>query len=596
MTPKSLDATFDETAWREAVRRLSAPEPILPSEALRRHAEAAEASVAPGDVRAAWRRALVASAMRRRATGGRLSALLLDAALCDLDDLVRCVDLQLDDPPAPQTPLAFDLDDALHLVFTRAPVASLTGLARRLAAVTGPMRNDLNDPAQTRLAARLAEGRDPGGCAAALREIGWHGDLAGALGRAWPVLSDALCEELAARLWDAVAASALPAVHHVQYYCEVATWTRDPARLDAAEAAVRALPAADLAPSPDFAHPYEDLAAAFAAFDRWDDALALLCDLGPRDRWAALLRLIPQATAPALRDALWEDALGLSEDHELAPLLKRAPEAWPGVIARIAAIDDIDARLEASCAVAPHLPRAPAMALCAHVVEDVWRQPLDLARATEVERWSAALSALTAAACEELATPARRGALCDALLASPAVDLWREVLPYVPDDRLEAVVATLSARLARATHYLDRDEAMASLLTLLPRLDPAGREALLAFARPHAPRVSWDPLGDDGLRAWGELDARHIVAERLRIHQREFLDAHALSRWRRLRADASTNPCEADPRALCDALDRPDDDGAALCALARTWALGGRDAVDAVVADAVALLDDARAL
>ena len=97
MTPPLFDAPFDEAAWRDALLRLRAPEPILPAEALRRHAEAVAST--PGDLRAAWRRALVVSAMRRRATGGRLGALLLDAGLCDLDDLLRCVDLQLDTRP-----------------------------------------------------------------------------------------------------------------------------------------------------------------------------------------------------------------------------------------------------------------------------------------------------------------------------------------------------------------------------------------------------------------------------------------------------------------------------------------------------------------
>jgi hypothetical protein len=63
-----------------------------------------------------------------------------------------------------------------------------------------------------------------------------------------------------------------------------------------------------------------------------------------------------------------------------------------------------------------------------------------------------------------------------------------------------------------------------------------------------------------------------------------------LSRWKRLCADASAYPCDADEDALRDALDAPDDDSSARRALARTWALGGRAGVDAVIADAVALL------
>jgi hypothetical protein len=591
VSPTPSDATFDDAAWRDALHRLRAGEPVLPAEALRRYAAARDASPVPDDVTTRWRRALVASSMRRRATGGRLAALLVDAGLCALDDLARCVDLHLDAPPAPQTAVAFDLDDTRYVTFARAPLASLTPFAARLASLIGPARHDLNDPSQGALAVRLAHAGDLDGCATALQRILWHGDLARALRNAWPALTDALRAAFAARLWTAVATSALPAVHHVRYFCEIATMTRDPAHLDAAEAAVRALPAHELAVTPDYAHPLEDLADAFASLDRWRDALAIVRDLDPPDRWTALYRLLPRATEPARRAALIADAIEVTESIDLARLLERAPEAWPDVLDCVEAIDDRDERFEVRCELVAHLPHAQARSICADLVDEVARRPPDLARPAGCERMAALLLALTAARCEAALPPSRRAALCDALLAAPAVNLWREALPFVPDDRVGAVLDVASARLARATHYLDRDDAMELGLALLPRLDAPRRAAFLDEAHTFAPRVCWDRLAPESLRAWPDEVMRHIVAERLRIHQREHLDAHALTRWRRLCDDATAYPCEADEAALHEALDTAgDDDAAALRALARTRAIGGIAAVEAVYADAVALL------
>lgn len=591
MTNPPTAVPFDDDAWRDAVQRLRAPDPVLPAEALRRHAEAVASSAAPGDLSAHWRRALVVSAMHRRATAGRLAALLLDTDLCAVDELVRCVDLHVDAPPAAQTELAFDLDDTRFVAFQRAPLASLDALASRLALLIGPARHELGDPSQARLAVRLALAGDLDGSAAAMRRITWHLELASALREVWPRLPDDLRAEFAGRLWSAVATSGLPAVFHVRFFCEVAAWTGDVARLDAAEAAVRALPASDLEVSPDHAHPLEDLADAFAAFDRWDDALAIVRGLDAPDRWTALYRLLPRAKDPARRASLRADLVDVTEDLDLARLLERAPEAWPDALELVDAIDDPDERFEVQCEVASRLPHEPARALCTQLVDEVLRHPPSLAHAAGADRWTALLATLTASSCEDLLPATRRAALCDALLANPTVDLWPEAIPYVPDDRVDAVLALVSSRLARATHYLDRDEAMSLGLALLPRLDANRRAAFLAFARTHAPRVCWDRLPKDSVRVWPDDDARWIVSERLRIHQREFLDARSVTRWRRLCDDATAYPCEPDEDALRDALEAAgDDDAAALRALARTRAIGGRAAVEAVFDDVAALL------
>lgn len=184
------------------------------------------------------------------------------------------------------------------------------------------------------------------------------------------------------------------------------------------------------------------------------EALAELAPLNLHERWMALLRLLPYVSE---RAAIVEELIAGIGSLELSwmSLVEAAPEAIPAALLAIAEIADEAQRVDELDGVARYLKGDAARVVCGELLARVEKFP---AGSKEwVRAWESALDALAASGCEDMLSGSSRGRLIRELLARPDVDLWSEVVPFVPTELAGEVLAVSHRGLAIADHYVIRE-------------------------------------------------------------------------------------------------------------------------------------------
>ncbi|MFV8754927.1 hypothetical protein ACNOYE_30635 [Nannocystaceae bacterium ST9] len=503
-------------------------EVLLPAEALARWRAIVPPSPAaePGERVVAWIAGLRA---RMLVSGGRLARMLVGLGRCEIETIVECLHAQIDAGWPSIGALEYDVSSDLFAVASRASLDSLARLSARLAELDASAGNF--DALHVALAGRLFdEGRERE-AEAVLARVDWHLPLLRLLESRAAALSPGLRERLLVRTGRLIETSHLPVEYHVGLFAWLAVLARDERWLARARECLAQLAPDQLECTPDYPHPIEDVAWAQAEFGEFELALATIAELDPRERWTALLRLLPLAHEPATRAAMIEELVAGVEPLELAWawLLEAAPELGERALARLWAIPDEAARFEELAAAVRHLDRALDEPVCAWMLNHARSLAPDDERRARV--WSDTLDALRdrgwAAMLDE---PARR-ALIDELLARPELELWDEAAAFVPDDRVNAVFDHAHAELARADHYVDRERWIALALALVDRTSADRVERWRALAVEAMPLTAIDEDSLERLAAWPEDRRAAIVLARLRQHQREFLPGQLIEPW-----------------------------------------------------------------
>jgi hypothetical protein len=219
-------------------------------------------------------------------------------------------------------------------------------------------------------------------------------------------------------------------------------------------------------------------------------------------------------------------------------LLEAAPEVADRALDRCEAIDDEHERTSALSLLVGHLDAARARRACAWMVERA--SALGPGEPRWAERWEVVLEALTEAGCTSLLDEGARRALVDALPPEAAPALLAATVPFVPDDRVAAMLERSYAGLAAADHYTTREAWIAVGLPLLARAPTARSAAWLEVAAEQIALTGIDGAGRERLAAWSPAQQRAIVLARLAQHQRRFLPTWLLQPW--LRSLAPTLP------------------------------------------------------
>lgn len=503
-------------------------EVLLPAEALARWRASVPVgpSAEPVERVVAWIAGLRA---RMLVSGGRLARILVGVGLCEIETIVECLHAQLDAGWPREGALEYDVSSDLYAVASLASLESLARLSARLAELDASAGNF--DDLHVALAGRLLdEGREHE-AEAVLARVDWHLPLLRLLESRGAALSVALRERLHARVGRLIETSHLPVEYHVGLFARLAVLTRDARWLARARECLATLAPRSLECTPDYPHPIEDVAWAQAELGELELALATIAELDPRERWTALLRLLPLAHEPATRAAMIEELVAGIEPLELAWawLLEVVPELGERALARLWAIPDEAARFEELAGAVRHLHHALAEPACAWML--AYARSLAPSDERRARVWSSTLDALLdrgwAAMLDE---PARR-ALIDELLARPELELWDEAAPFVPDDRVNAVFDHAYDQLARADHYVDRERWIALALALLDRTPSDRVERWRALSVEVMPRTAIDGGSLDRLAAWPEAQRAAIVLGRLHRHQREFLPRALIHPW-----------------------------------------------------------------
>ena len=488
-------------------------------------------------------------AARACSSGGRLGHLLVENGLCDLRDLEATTWAQLDAGPVGDGQLRYDLEADLDLVAELAPLDRVVALAARLASSTWPVAEaeSVHETLATRLteAGREAEAED------VLSRLSWHGPLIDWLERHGPSTSDATRWRLVARAGELVAATHLAPVHRVGLFVRFAELCGERAWVDRARDELSTVSREDAENSgePD---PLETtVALGLAHFGAFDEAMSMLANLDAVDRWNALVQLVPMAPSAPVRAALVDELIAGVEPlgRQWWRLLEAAPEALETVISTMLTIPDEGLRLEALGGVLDRLDPERARPICARMVE---RARANAPAAPDwTDAWERALEAVADTGCRSLIDVELGRRLTDELLARPEIDLWREVAPFVPDDRVEAVLELSRSRLEVANHYVVRDKWLAVGLPLLARVP---RDQADRWREVGAAQLARTTTDSERLRPWSPAHRRQVILARLSDHQREFLPHWLVTPWlTALGAAFRTAMAADDPHELADA-------------------------------------------
>jgi hypothetical protein len=504
------------------------PDVLLPAEALARW----RALDVPGSWGNPTARTLVwITRLRARmlASGGREARLLIAAGLCQVEHILACLHAQIDAGWPNDGALSYDVTSDLLAVASLAPLDSLEQLSARLSGLEHPASEGF-DELHTELARRLfACGREREG-EVVLARVDWHLPLIQLLEEQRDVLTPALRERLCERAARLVEVSHLPSVYHVGLFARLAVIAYSPRWLTRARERLAELAPEQLEATPDYAHPVEDVAWATAELGEFDEAFASLAKLDLRDRWPALLRLLPYASDPGTRSAMIEELIAAVEPLELAWawLLEAAPETTPRVLPRIMAIADEATRFDELAAAVRHLDHDRTEPICAWMLAHARTHALADQRGWRI--WSDTLDALHERGWVAQLDETDRRALIDELLAHPELDLWREAAPFVPDDRVVRVFEHAHAQLALADHYMDRERWIELAVALLDRApsEQVERWRVLSAEALTLTRVEDTSLAR--LSAWPDQQ-QEILCRRLRQHQRDFLPGQLIQPW-----------------------------------------------------------------
>lgn len=509
-----------------AVTRMAAESraPCLPAEALARWQQREEGSEDPVARVAGWWGRLTA---RMVCSGGRLSRMLIAEGMCTVEELAACVAAQLAAGPVPDSALHYDVSADLDVIVERGPVDMLAGLSATIA--ESPELDD-GGYLHGEIAARLlGVGRDAEAMTA-LGRTDWYRVPMELLARHGSQMHPKVRAAVIERTAQTIRETHLPVEYHVDLWVQLAVVTGDRRWLAEARAALAAIPADLLAGTPDVEHPQLTLAWGLAKFEAFGEAMTCIASLSPHDRWLAHVRLLPLAPAEA-RAAIVAEILAAVEPLELSWVwvVEAAPETCDQALRAIAAMTDEDERFGLLAAMAETVRGAEARRICAQLLAGV----VGLAPGSQrwVERWESVLGALTGTGCEDLWSVDARRALVDALLLLPEVDLWAEVLPYIPADRTAAVLERSFVGLRAADHYIQRDRWISVGLPLLGRVAPEAAERWLALAATQLPRTGIEGRPCEWFAPWSAAQRRAIVAGRLAHHQHEFLPEQLIAPW-----------------------------------------------------------------
>lgn len=464
---------------------------------------------------------------RMQATGGRLGRLLVEAELCELEEIVACARAQLAAGPIGANALRYDVELDVDVV---AALGSIEEVAELSATIDAQEWPDCADSLHVALAERLLAAGRAGEIEGVLGRVAWHRPLLGWLEAHADSLEPGLRARLFARAGRLVEATHLPAEYHVELFVQLAVLMRARSWLARAEAVLAGLPAEQRAATPDHEHPVVSIARGLAQLGDVVGGLARLDGLDGVDRWWGLAQLLEFAD-PERRAGIVEAMIAGVGPLELewAWLVEQAPEAGPRALAAIEAMPEGEARIEALLGVARWLRGAPARRACAELLAHAG----GLAPGSKawIRLWEELPDALARSEQAGLLGAATRRALIDELLARPEIDLWAELGPFVPDDRVEAVLERSYAELERADHYRGREAWIEVGARVLPRAPSASAGRWLALAARAKVGTSFDGGGIEQLALWSAELRREIVLERLAQHRREFMPGQLVTPW-----------------------------------------------------------------
>lgn len=502
----------------------------LPGEALAhwRALGSSPASAEPLERVLAWLARLRA---RMPVSSGRLARLMVATGLCEAEVIVECLHAQLDAGPPGEGALGYDVASDLFAVGELADLDSLERLSVRLAGVDWMSRLDGVEALHCDLAIRLFEqGREREG-ELVLARFDWHLPLIGLLERRGPELTPELRERLVERADRLVARSHLPVEYHVGLFVHLAVIGGDRRLLERGRALLTTLAAAQLETTPDLVNPIEDVAWGLAEFGEVEEALALIAELAQRERWSALIRLLPHASDAAMRAAMIDELFESVEPLEMiwAWLIEAVPETAPRVLARLLAIADETVRFEELAAAVRFSTHEQAESVCTWMLAHARTLAPNSERWPKV--WEDTLDGLHASGWSAMLDDEGRRGLIDELLVRPELDLWREVEAFVPDDRVVAVLEHAYRQLALANHYSDRETWIELGLAVIERAPSDLAERWLALAAEALALTGNDGASIDRLAAWTPEQRRAIVVARLRQHQLEFVPTQLIGPW-----------------------------------------------------------------
>lgn len=504
---------------------------MLPPEALARwraledRGHAGMAGLGPAERVQAWLERLAARAW---CSGGRVGRLLIETGLCEVAAITACMLAQLDAGYVDVGALHRDFETDLDVLAERAPLEQVEEISARLAGRDGP--GDA-DSFHATLAARLLAAARESEISAVLEQMRWHRPLLAWLTKYGDSLPPTLREPLIARAARLVEATHLPLEYHVDLFTQLAILSGDRAWFSRAGEVRERLPPEHLAATPDLEHPVESLAWCLARLGDFTAALTMIADLEPRDRWSARLRLLPLAPDPTTRARMIDELVADIEPLELSWswLVEPAPEIAERALQALETIADPEIRQDEQWAALRHMRGEPARRICMSILAEV--AAVEPGSPPWVRTWEYLLDILIESGCEALLGPELRRSLCDELLARPALNLWAEVGPFVPDDRAIAVLARSHAGLTVADHYVDREQWIGLGLPLLDRVPPEQAAQWLALAADAMALTSIDGAGRERLAAWNPEQQRAIVRARLAQHQRDFLPNQLIKPW-----------------------------------------------------------------
>lgn len=503
---------------------------LLPDAALARW-RSAELSASSDDPSARVLSWIARLRARMLATGGRLTPLLVAAGLCELEHVVACLHAQLDAGWPGENSLGHDIDADLWAVASLAPPDLLEPLSARLSGLADHGRPSC-DALHIGLARKLfANGRERE-AEATLARVGWHSPLIRLLEETGPELSPAMREQLCERAARLVEASHLPVIDCVGVFARLAVISGDARWLARARETLVVLAPEQLEATPDYPHPFEDIAWALAELGEFDEAMAWIDRLDAHDRWAARVRLLPHCREPQTRATIIEALIASAEplDREWRWLVEAAPEAATRILPRMFAIADEALRFEQLAAAAHHLDREHAEPVCAWLL--AYAGTCSLSDVEAVAIWADTLDALHESGCASLLEEQHRHALINQLLADPGLDLWREAAPFVPDDRVAEVLEHAYVQLGLADHYYDRERWIALAVSLLDRAPSELVERWRARSAEALVRTGIEDKRYHQLSIWSD-QREAILRGRLRHHQREFLPKQLIDPWLR---------------------------------------------------------------
>lgn len=507
----------------------TAAEASLPAALLGRWRAIAQGAPAPGDpvVRVgAWFEGLAA---RMLCSGGRLPRLLVETGLSDVDTLARCVDAQLDAGPVGDGALLYDVEADLDFVAEHAPLEVVEALSAKIAALAFSI--DPHHGVHAELARRLLGAGRADAVEPVLARMVWDLPLLDWLERHGDALDTALRGRLVARAARLVADPRTARVYRVERLVRLAVLAQDRAFLERARETLETLSAEEIANSGDDEPPRATLALGLARIGAFDEAMAELGPLDPDDHWDALLRLLPFAPNPAVRARMVDALAARAEPRGRSwwPLVEAAPEVTERALAACHAIADEAERSNALSLLVEHLDEGRARRVCAWMLERA--AALDPDDPGWAERWGDVLGALTEVGSASLLDEAARRRLLDALPGRDPPWLWVAAAPFVPDDRVDVVLARAHGGLAAADHYTTREAWIAVGLPLLARAPEERAAAWLELAAAQMAGTGIEGAGLARLSPWSPAQQRGIVLARLAQHQRSFLPTWLLRPW-----------------------------------------------------------------